>query len=435
MKKISKYFFICVCCNILLPIATSALSEEKNFSLEVSYFNEFDIIEMINSVNESRVLYFFENLLSFGIRYTGTPNCTQAGDWIYNEFGEMGLDVEFHEWKIKNFKSRNIIATLPGNDVSSNAIFIICAHYDTFKTSPGANDDGSGIVAILCIAEILSKYSFNHTIKFIAFSGEEVGTYGSFTYARDSYKKGDNIFAVLNLDIIGYAETIKGGKILRFFHEEPSTWIAEFAKTISEKYNNILDMTIESLPNYPGADNQAFVDYGYDGVWIAQHDPNWVGHSENDTLEHINLTYQIKSTKLMLVILTEFAIKPINIQVILQTPLEAKLYFQNYPSINLYFAEYYFQRMRGITIVFGKTTAIAETICKKNIKYVIFVIDDMFIFWDDTPPYEWKIQGKFYPLIGRHTLKVYAYSETNEYDIDQMDIIFFTRSNYFNRHR
>jgi hypothetical protein len=56
----------------------------------------------------------------------------------------------------------------------------------------------------------------------------------------------------------------------------------------------------------------------------------------------------------------------------------------------------------------------------------------MFIFWDDTPPYEWKIQGKFYPLIGRHTLKVYAYSETNEYDIDQMDIIFFTRSNYFN---
>ncbi len=428
MKKFSKYLCIFICCSLILPISSLALSEDQNLLKDDFCFKDFDITEMVNSINETRVLYFFQNLLSFGIRYTGTTNCTQAGNWIYNEFEEMGLDVEFHEWKIKNFESRNLVATLHGNDTSSNAIFIICAHYDTIKISPGANDDGSGIVAVLCIAEILSKYSFNHTIKFIAFSGEEVGTYGSFTYARDAYKKGDNIVAVLNLDIIGYAETIEGGKILRFFHEEPSTWIAEFAKTVSEKYENILDITVESLPNYPGADNQAFVDYGYDGVWIAQHDPNWVGHSENDTLDYINLTYQIKSTKLMLSVLTELAIKPINIQVILRAPLEAKLYIQNYPVINIQFTKFYFQRMRGITIAIGKPVAIAETICKENIKYVIFVIDDIFIFWDDTPPYEWKIEGKFYPLIGRHTLKVYAYSETNEYDVDQMDIIFFTIS-------
>jgi len=381
---------------------------------------------MINSVNESRLLYFFQNLLSFGVRYTGTSNCTQAGNWIYSEFEKMGLEVEFHEWNVKKFKSRNVIATLPGKDYSSNAIIILCAHYDTVKNSPGANDDGSGVVAVLTIAEILSKYTFNHTIKFITFSGEEVGTYGSFTYARDSYKNGDNIFAVLNLDIIGYAETVDGGKILRFFHEEPSTWIAEFAKTISEKYNSIIDMTVENLPNYPGADNQAFVDYGYDGVWIAQHDPNWVGHSENDTLEHINMTYQIKATKLMLAILTELSIKKINIQVILRAPLEAKFYIQNYPIFNLHLADFYFQRLRAITVAFGRPIAVAETICEEKIKYVIFVIDDMFMFWDNSPPYEWRIQGKYYPLVGRHTLKVYAYSETNEYDVDQMDIIFFS---------
>ena len=428
MKKFSKYISIWVCCILLFPIITLASSEKQSLSTNISNFDEFDIIEMINSVNEYRALYFFQNLLSFGIRYTGTDNCTLASNWIYNEFEEMGLEVEFHEWKFNKFESRNVVATLPGSDPSSNAIFILCAHYDTIKISPGANDDGSGVVAILCIAEILSNYSFNHTIKFITFSGEEVGTYGSFTYARDSYKKGDNIVAVLNLDIIGYAETIEGGKIIRFFHEEPSTWISEFAKTISEEYKDYVDMTVESLPNYPGADNQAFVDYGYEGVWIAQHDSNWVGHSENDTLEHINITYQIKSTKLMLAILTELAIKPINIQVILRAPFEAKLYFQNFPVINLPFADWYFQRLRGITIAIGRPIAIAETICKENIKYVIFVIDDMFIVWDSTPPYEWKIQGKFYPLIGRHTLKVYAYSESNEYDVDQMDIIFFTFS-------
>jgi len=428
MKNRLKYISILVCSSLFLTMNVFALSEKQNLSLNNTSFDDINIVEMINSVNESKVLYYYQNLLRFGVRYTGTSNCTLAGDWIYNEFEKMGLNVEFHEWNFEKYESKNVVATLPGNDFSSNAIFIVCAHYDTFKNSPGANDDGSGVVAVLSIAEILSKYSFNHTIKFIAFSGEEVGTYGSFTYARDAYNRNENIVAVLNLDIIGYADTSNGGKILRFYHEEPSTWIADFAKTISSKYRDINDMNIENMPNYPGADNQAFVDYGYDGVWIAQHDPNHVGHSENDTLEHINITYQIKSTKLMLAILTELAIKPINIQVILRTPLEGMGYFQDNPFIELPFAKYYFDRLRGITVAFGRPTAKAEVICKEKVKYVIFTIDDMFIFWDDTSPYEWKIQGKFYPLIGRHTLKVFAYSETGDMHIDQMDIIFLTLS-------
>ena len=428
MNNRLKYISILVCSSLFLTINVSALSEKQILPINNSSFDDIDIIEMINSVNESKVLYYYQNLMKFGVRYTGTPNCTMAGDWIYNEFEKMGLNVEFHEWNFEKYKSKNVVATLPGNDFSSNAIFILCAHYDTIKISPGANDDGSGIVAVLCIAEILSKYSFNHTIKFIAFSGEEVGTYGSFIYARDAYNRNENIVAVLNLDIIGYADTSDGGKILRFFHEEPSTWIADFAKTISSKYSEINDMNIENLPNYPGADNQAFVDYGYDGVWIAQHDSNQVGHSKNDTLEHINITYQIKATKLMLAILTELANKPIKIQVILRTPLEGMGYLQDNLLIELPFAKYYFQRLRGITVAIGRPTAKAEVICKEKVRYVIFTIDDMFIFWDETPPYEWKIQGKFYPLIGRHTLKVYAYSETGEIDIDQMDIIFLTLS-------
>jgi hypothetical protein len=426
MKNRLKYISILVCGILIISINASGLSQKPIITLKENSVVDVNIIDMITAINESRIIYFYQNLLSFGVRYTGTINCTMAGDWIYSEFEKMGLYVEFHEWSFEKFQGKNVVATLPGTDPSSNAIFIICAHYDTVKNSPGANDDGSGVVAVLSIAEILSKYSFNHTIKFITFSGEEVGTYGSFNYAREAYNKKDNIIAVLNLDIIGYAETSEGGKILRFFHEEPSTWISDFAKKISLKYIDIIDLSIESLPNYPGADNQAFVDYGYDGVWIAQHDPNWVGHSENDTLEHINISYHIKVTKLMLAILTELGIKPINIQVILRTPLEGMGYFKDIPIIELPFAKFYFQRLRGITIAFGKPTARAEVICKENIKYVIFTIDDIFIFWDDTPPYEWLIHGKAYPLIGRHTVKVIAYSETNEVDSDQMDIIFFT---------
>ncbi len=428
MKNNIKYISILVCISLFLTNSISSSSEKQVIQFNNFSFDDIDIIKMINSINESKILYYFQNLMNFGVRYTGTSNCTKAGEWIYDEFKQMDLNVEFHEWNFENYESNNIVATLQGNDFSSDAIFIICAHYDTFKNSPGANDDGSGVVAVLCIAEILSKYSFNHTIKFIAFSGEEVGTYGSFRYALDAYNRNENIIAVLNLDIIGYAETNDGGKILRFFHEEQSKWIVDFAKKISQKYMDINEMYVEDMPNYPGADNQAFVDYGYEGVWIAQHDPNNVGHSENDTLKYINLTYQIKSTKLMLAILTELAMKPIKIQVILRKPLEGMGYFQDKPLIELPFAKYYFNRLRGITVVIGRPVAKAEVICKVKVRYVIFTIDDMFIFWDETPPYEWRIQGKFYPLIGRHTLKVYAYSESNDMHMDQMDIIFLTFS-------
>jgi hypothetical protein len=390
--------------------------------------NEIDILGLINQVNESRLKYFYENLLNFGVRYTGTPNCSRAGDWIYSEFEKMGLKVEFHNWNYDIFESRNIVADINGVNQNSNAIFILCAHYDTFYNSPGANDDGSGIVAILTIAEILSKYSFNHTIRFIAFSGEEVGAYGSYKNALKSYKRGDNIVAVLNLDIIGFAETSEGGKIIRFFHESPSDWIAVFAQEIAIKYNDLIDIYVENLPNYPGADNQAFVDYGYDGVWIAQHDPNRVGHSQNDTYENINISYHMKTTKIMTAIIIELAIKPIKIQAIIKTPLEGMGYINNIPIIELGFPDNFYQRLRGITIVIGRPLATVEVLCNDDIKYVIFSINDAFALWDSEPPYEWKIQGRYYPLIGRHKLKVFAYSEKGDYATDEMEIIFFTTS-------
>jgi len=392
-----------------------------------------EIINMINQIDEEIHRKYYNGLLNFGVRYTGTENCTRAGEWIYESFTDMGLVTEYHEWEYKNFQSKNIVATLPGTDTSSNAIFIICAHYDTVINSPGANDDGSGVVSVLAIAEILSEYSFNHTIRFIAFSGEEVGTYGSFNYAVEAYNNEDNIIAVLNLDIIGFAETTLGGRVLRFFHEEASSWIAEFASEISDKYKESFDLNVEDLPNYPGADNQAFVDYGYDGVWIAQNDPNRVGHSPNDTMDYINLTYHVKVTKLMLAILAELALRPIDIQVIIKTPLEGYGYFNNNPMIPLPFPEYYFLRLRGITVLLGRAISNVEVQCKEDIKQVVFSIDNLFTYWDTEPPYEWNIQGKFYPLLGRHKLKVNAYSETGKMDSDEMEIIFFTLSYQYGR--
>jgi len=427
MKK--RIFFVFSSC-IFLLINTSVVSLEyiTTAPMQSAHDPNIDIIDMISQVNEDMLYDYLKNLTDFGPRFTGTENCTLAAQYIYNEFEKMDLDVEFHDWSFADFESKNVVATLKGTDPESDAIYIFCAHYDTTRKSPGANDDGSGIVAMMAIANICSKYTFNHTIRFIAFSGEEVGTYGSFSYARDAYNRGDNIIAVLNADIIGYADTEKGGNIIRFSNMDRSSWISRYASEVSEKYYDNAELTIENIPNYRGADNQAFVDYGYDGVWIVEHDGHQWGHSPEDTIDHINFTYLTKATKLLLATLAELAYKPIDIQVILKTPLEAKGYFFDIPIVPLNLGKQHFKGYRGITVILGRANASCEVKSKEEIKFVVFCINNDFIHWDSKPPYEWKIQGRFTPLIGRYKLRVYAYTMSGKCAVDEMDIIIFTLS-------
>jgi hypothetical protein len=385
--------------------------------------DETSIIEMINQINESLLFFYHHEMVKFGPRYTGSLNCSLAASAIYDAFQDMGLDVEFHDWSYDGFTSKDVVATHYGTDSGSTAEIIICGHYDTTVDSPGADDDASGTAAVLAIAHVLSNYQFNHTIRFIAFSGEEVGTYGSFTYAQEAYSRGDNIVAVLNMDMIGYAGSTEGGRVLRFFPPQRSHWIAEYATTISEKYMDYVDMTIETLPSYPGADNQAFCDFGYDGVWIAHRDGYQWGHSSNDTAEHLNWTYYVKATKLMLAVTAEFALKPLPIQVLLQSPYEGYLYLFSRPVLPAAFPKQWFTGLRGTTILLGKgAVARATVLTNEPIQYVIFCIDGKFISWDSEPPYEWTIQGMYAPIWGIHTLNVFAYTTSGDVASDEMDI-------------
>lgn len=102
-----------------------------------SAFSDDNIVEMIQQVNESLVFYYLDNLMEFGSRYTGSENCSRAAEYIYNEFHQMGLWVQFKDWDYAGYHSRNVVATLNGTDLSSNAIFIMSAHYDTTPDSLG----------------------------------------------------------------------------------------------------------------------------------------------------------------------------------------------------------------------------------------------------------------------------------------------------------
>ncbi len=258
------------------------------------------IIDIIQQLDEPLILDYLTDLVAFGPRVTQTTACDQAGDWIYNEFQSLGLDVRYHSWSNGGYQDENIEATLSGVNQTSDEIYIICGHYDSVSGSPGADDDGSGTVATLAAAYILSQYSFEHTIRFVTFSGEEQGLLGSEKYVQEAYANGDNIVATLNVDMIGFALTEYQGNNIKVYHNDESDWLVDFTDDIADQYSEYINLNVIPSGFSWGSDHYYFWEYGYDALFYHEYEFNNYYHSPQDTIENMNLTYDVKVTKLIL---------------------------------------------------------------------------------------------------------------------------------------
>jgi len=268
----------------------------------------FDVTELIQQIDEALILGYLENLTSFGPRLTGTPSCNQSANYIYETFQEMGLPVRYHNYTDATVSGSNVEATLEGTD-SSN-IFIICAHYDSVAAGPGADDDGSGVAAVLAAAEVMRNYTFYHTIRFVTFSGEEQGLIGSHHYAQDARKNNDTIIAVLNADMIGFALSAFDGTHGKIYENAASEWIVNYTQEISQIYAPYISIELTPQGETWGSDHYYFWEYGYNAVFYHEYNFNDYYHSANDTIEHMNLTYSARFTRLIVATLAEMSSQP-----------------------------------------------------------------------------------------------------------------------------
>jgi hypothetical protein len=266
------------------------------------------VISMIEQVNESAFLHYEENLTANGPRPTKSPACIEAAAYIYQQFESMGLAVRYHRWNNSGYSSYNVEATLNGTNQTSDDIYIICAHYDTVPVSPGADDDTSGNTAVLIAASIMSHYRFNHTIKFVTFSGEEEGLLGSEVYAQEAHNQGWNIIGVLNCDMISYAITTDDGNNLNGCQNNESAWLYQYSIFVGMQYSEYIGpLTLHDDGYSYGSDQFYFWQNGYDAIFFHEYQSTPYYHTANDTIAHINLTYGVKNTRLILATLAELA--------------------------------------------------------------------------------------------------------------------------------
>lgn len=132
----------------------------------------------------------------------------QAGDYISSHFKDCGLTVRREPYTVEGKEAVNLEGEIRGSSLPGE-IVVIGAHYDSVIGTTGANDNASGVAAMLELAREFAKAAPDRTIRFVAFVNEEPPYFlteamGSLVYARRARERGDKIVAMLSLETIGY---------------------------------------------------------------------------------------------------------------------------------------------------------------------------------------------------------------------------------------
>jgi len=385
-----------------------------------SFYNE-KIDSILNMIDEHLLKNYLENLVGYGPRMTGTYGCDISAKYIYQNFKQMALETRYQNWSSfgneynrRFFRSQNVEGVHSGSD---DKIIVFGAHYDTVKISPGANDDGSGTAAVMAAAYVLSKFDFEHTLKFVAFSGEEIGILGSHVYAKETYENDDDIIAYINADMIGYAVTAEGGKTMGISTTEDMAWVIDSIENINNDHGITFQINtgINDIDGRGWSDYHSFVEYGYETLscWESDHDPNM--HTVEDNLDNINFSYLVNTTRIIAATMAYLADgqEDIHPQVRIISPKLGDLYFEGRNIRNI----------EDLKIIVIDDIWIWTEIFHESVPIVKaeFYYDDKLEYTDFDSPFKWNL-NKF--SIREHRIKVVIYDELGRSSADIKDIFY-----------
>jgi hypothetical protein len=247
---------------------------------------------IISSVSRENLRALIKSLQDFGTRRTNTPGCETAETFVVNYFLRQGLPAAVHESDAG--RGRAIVGELKGGNFPDD-IVIVCAHLDSTSPkpdtlAPGADDDASGTAAVMEAARVLARHPTDYTVRFIAFTGEEQGLYGSQAYAIAARGSEERIVGVVNLDMIAYADRMP--EDLDVFVNSASAWMGYRIAQDAGEYAG-LSVRTRVDPSMVYSDHASFWDCGYAALMAIEDEPlrNPYYHTTGDTLDTLNLDF------------------------------------------------------------------------------------------------------------------------------------------------
>jgi Zn-dependent M28 family amino/carboxypeptidase len=140
----------------------------------------------------------------------------QAADCIAAQFNVAGYDVRRQEYTVEDTSCCNLEVEILGT-TRHEEIVIVGAHYDTLPGTPGANDNTSGVAAVLALARRFAPQTTDRTLRFVAFVNEEspyahTEQMGSRVYSRRCRERGESVVAMMSLETMGYYDDRPGSQ-------------------------------------------------------------------------------------------------------------------------------------------------------------------------------------------------------------------------------
>lgn len=242
----------------------------------------------------------------------------RSADYIAGQLEQAGWTVRRLGYEVRGVRCENLEVERRGR-TRPDEIVVIGAHYDTVVTTPGADDNASGVAGLLALARQFARAdaSPQRTLRFVAFVNEEpyyfqTRSMGSRVYAKACRERGERIVAMLSLECIGYYSDKRGtqfypsfwialfrpsrGNYLAFVGNRPSAPLVELAAAACKSAQTLRVESAALDDEAPGAgwsDHWSFWQEGYPAVMVtdtaAFRNPHY--HRATDTPDTLNYPY------------------------------------------------------------------------------------------------------------------------------------------------
>jgi Zn-dependent M28 family amino/carboxypeptidase len=231
-----------------------------------------------------------------GERNIYIPEALQrAAVYIENEWRELGYTVDRIEYEVSKVRCANLAIERTGGARRAE-ILLIGAHYDSVIGCPGANDNGSGVAALLEISRLFRAIEPALTVRFVAFVNEEppfflTGEQGSMVYAQAARHRGDDIRLMASLETIGCYSDEPGSQryppLFGLFYPDRGNFlgiVSDFRsrsgmRRLAKAFRAHSDFPLEtvatfrSVPGVSWSDHRSFWQQGYRAVMVTDTAP------------------------------------------------------------------------------------------------------------------------------------------------------------------
>jgi len=263
----------------LIVVSTCLLTLAGGSSVAASEIGQ----EIADQVSLESYRHYEEDLLytHLGDNRDGVngPQHAAARDNIVATFQSLGLDVELHPFASYGEVHYNVVATQTGVSYP-DSYYLISGHYDSVH-NPGADDDASGVAAVMEIARVFSQYTTHYTIKYVAFDLEEYGLIGSTAYVNDHVE--DDVRGMISMDMIAWDV----GSFATDLRSRPGSQpLKQIVRNAILEYGEGLGVQILDI-GAGGSDHSPFEDVGFQACLMIErnYSSNPCYHQPCDAIE------------------------------------------------------------------------------------------------------------------------------------------------------